>query len=108
MVREEGFLGLTSSRTAAYGDVGLGRSNLGGERFTARVRWSNDTIGNYDARPWGSRRTASGGLVAQLKGNTYPETGGDLVEWQTYARPGEVQPVSCPPQDVIDVRSRRR
>ena len=107
VVTEQGFLGLTSSRKGVYGNVGLGRSNLGGDRFTARVRWSNDSIGNYSARPWGSRLTRSGGLVAQLKGNTYPETGGVLVEWQTYARPGEVQPVSCLPQDVIDVPARR-
>jgi hypothetical protein len=94
------FLGRTTRKTT-YGDVGLRRSNMAGNRFTARVQWYNGSIGNYSAYVWFVRRGASGNLYAELKGFTYPESGGALVPFQTYSKPGEARPASCLPADVV-------
>jgi hypothetical protein len=96
-------IGQRSTKTT-YGDVGLRRSNMAGNRFTARVQWYNGSIGNYSAYIWYVQRMSDGGLWAELKGNTYPESGGASANWRTYSPTGQAKPVTCFAADVVEVR----
>lgn len=101
MLKHTNFVG--STRTSiTYGDVGLRGSYMAANRFTARVRWQNNVIGNYSAYVWYVQRTPSGSLWAELRGYTYPETGGALVPWRTYSPTGSIKPVVCYPADVVE------
>jgi hypothetical protein len=100
MLSHTNFVG-SKRTTVTYGDVGLRASFMAGNRFTARVRWHNNVIGNYSAWIWYVQRSSSGSLWAELRGNTYDESGGRSSQWRTYSPTGSVKPVVCYAADVI-------
>ncbi len=87
------------------GNGGPGYSFIGGSGgsrvFLARVRWSNDVIGNYSGSPWYIQRTRTGSLWAELRGFTYDEAGGRSSSWRTYSPTGSAKPIVCFAADVI-------
>jgi hypothetical protein len=82
------------SNRVEYGDVTFGY--IQDDRFVAQVRWSN-AVGTYTGTPWFVRPLSSRGLSANMRGVTYPQSGGAPVTWYTASAEGEVKPLFCPP-----------
>lgn len=65
-----------------------------------QVTWENWAVGNYYGAAFGTK-PSGGYLWANIRGNNFPEGGGDSASWYTNHGTGESKPLSCPPADVI-------
>jgi hypothetical protein len=90
-----------STASTTYGDVVTSTSSLANGKFTVHVHWTNGVDETYAGSLWLVKRTANGGLNANLNGKTNVAGAIALVNWHTHTGTNGVKPVTCLAKNTV-------